>query len=190
MPNSMARTPKQATPKPPDVVARIAGGRDLEAIRAIYNEGIEDGIATLEYDVKTEAQMRDWFQQRSVRHPVIVACRNQEVVGWASLNPYSHRCAYDGVADLSIYVQRDARGQGVGALLMAEIEERALARGFHKIVLHALTDNPSGRRLYERRGFREVGIFREQGRLHDRLVDVVAMEKILGRLKEPFPDAD
>jgi L-amino acid N-acyltransferase YncA len=178
MPNSMARTPNQATPKPPDVV-RSAGGDDLDAIRTIYNEGIEDGVATLEYDVKTEAQMRDWFEQRSARHPVIVACRDEGVVGWASLNPYSHRCAYDGVADLSIYVRRDARGQGVGAELMAEIEERAKACGFHKIVLHALTDNPAGRRLYEKRNFREVGIFKEQGRLDGRFVDVVAMEKIL-----------
>lgn len=179
MPNSMARTPNQATPKPPDVVVRSASGDDLDAIRTIYNEGIEDGVATLEYDVKTQAQMRDWFEQRSARHPVIVACRGEHVVGWASLNPYSHRCAYDGVADLSIYVRRDARGQGVGADLMAEIEKLAKACGFHKIVLHALTDNPAGRRLYEKRDFREVGIFKEQGRLDGRFVDVVAMEKIL-----------
>ena len=177
--SSMALMPEHATPKPRDVVVRSAGGPDLDAIRTIYNEGIEDGVATLEYDVKTEAQMRDWFEQRSGRHPVIVACRGEQVVGWASLNPYSHRCAYDGVADLSIYVRRDARGQGVGAVLMAEIEERAKASAFHKIVLHALTDNPAGRRLYEKCNFREVGIFKEQGRLGGRFVDVVAMEKIL-----------
>ncbi|MBC5804869.1 MAG: GNAT family N-acetyltransferase [Candidatus Eremiobacter antarcticus] len=176
----MARTPKQAAPKPPEAAAvRSAGADDLEAIRAIYNEGIEDGIATLDYDVKTHAQMRDWFEQRSTRYPVIVACRDGQVVGWASLNPYSHRCAYNGVADLSIYVRRDARGQGVGTELMAEIEELARAKDFHKIVLHALTDNPAGRRLYEKRDFRDVGVFKEQGRLDGRFVDVIAMEKIL-----------
>jgi L-amino acid N-acyltransferase YncA len=101
------------------------------------------------------------------------------VVGWASLNPYSHRCAYDGVADLSVYVERASRGRGIGKALLQELEHRAGQRNFHKLVLFTLPFNEAGQRLYRRCGFREVGLFREQGTLDGRFVDVMAMEKIL-----------
>src|SRR5580698_9481818 len=99
-------------PSPSDagVLAREAHAGDLAAIRAIYNEGIADRIATLDLDPKTEAQIAEWFALRSDGHyAVVVATRGDAVVGWASLNPYSHRCAYANVADLSIYVARAAR---------------------------------------------------------------------------------
>jgi protein-tyrosine-phosphatase len=103
----------------------------------------------------------------------------EEIVGWASLNPYSHRCAYRGVADLSVYVARSARGAGVGTALLAALERRAKQNAFHKIVLFTFPFNANGRGLYRKFGYREVGVFQEQGRLQGAFVDVVAMEKIL-----------
>jgi L-amino acid N-acyltransferase YncA len=159
---------------------REARAGDLAAIRAIYNEGIADRLATLDTDLKTEAEIAEWFVLRSDSHyAVVVATRAEAVVGWASLNPYTHRCAYANVADLSIYVARAARGTGVGTALLAAIEAVARRNGFHKIVLFALTLNAAGQRLYRKAGYREVGIFREQGRLDGRFVDVIAMEKLL-----------
>ncbi len=68
-------------------------------------------------------------------------------IGWASLNPYTHRCAYRGVADLSIFVARDARGTSVGSALLAALERYAKGCDFHKIVLSALVLNPHGQTL-------------------------------------------
>lgn len=165
---------------------RTASPADIAAITAIYNEGIEDGVATLEYPVKSLADMSRWFAEHGERYPVIVATEGEgpdaAVTGWAALNRYSHRCAYDGVADLSVYVRRAKRGSGVGAALMEAIEQHAAALHFHKIVLFMLADNAAGRGLYERRGFREVGVFIEQGKLDGRFVDVVSMEKLLKKL--------
>ncbi len=162
----------------------MASPADIDAIAAIYNEGIEDGIATLEYPTKSLSEMSLWLADHGGRYPVIVATDEADedhpaVTGWAALNRYSHRCAYDGVADLSVYVRRDKRGCGVGAALMEAIEQQAAVLDFHKIVLFMLADNTAGRRLYERRGFREVGVFIEQGKLDGRFVDVVSMEKLL-----------
>ncbi len=159
---------------------RSAGPDDLDAIRRIANEGIEDRVATLDEDAKSAADIAAWWEQHDGRYAVLVAENAAaSVLGWASLNPYSHRCAYRGVADLSIYVARDARGTGVGAALLAALERAAKEYGFHKIVLFTLPFNDAGQRLYRRRGFREVGVFHEQGRLDGRFVDVMAMEKIL-----------
>jgi L-amino acid N-acyltransferase YncA/protein-tyrosine-phosphatase len=158
---------------------REARADDLETIRAIYNEGIADRIATLDEDPKSIEEISAWFDAHGERYAVLVAERNDRVVGWASLNPYSHRCAYRGVADLSVYVARDARGTGVGSTLLEALHTRAKSVGFHKIVLFALANNAAGRRLYDRCGYREVGVFRDQGKLDGAFVDVVAMEKLL-----------
>lgn len=161
------------------VSVRGASAQDVPAIASIYNQGIEDGVATLEYAPKTLAEMGRWFEAHDERYAVLAACAADEVVGWASLNSYSHRCAYDGVADLSIYIRRDWRNRGVGRQLLQAVEAEAVRGGFHKIVLFALSFNDAGRRLYAGSGFREVGVFVEQGKLDGRYVDVLIMEKLV-----------
>ncbi len=159
---------------------RSATAADLDAIRRIYNEGIDDRIATLDEDPKTADDMAAWWAAHQDRYAVLVAqSARGGVAGWASLNPYSHRCAYRGVADLSVYVTRRARGTGVGSLLLRALEKTAKAQHFHKIVLFTFAFNTGGQGLYRKLGYREVGTFREMGRLDGRFVDVMAMEKIL-----------
>jgi L-amino acid N-acyltransferase YncA/protein-tyrosine-phosphatase len=158
---------------------RESHSNDLAAIREIYNQGIEDRIATLDEVAQTEDTIREWYRAHGDRYSVLVAERDNRVVGWASLNPYSHRCAYRGVADLSVYVERRARGSGVGSALLQSLERYAKRNEFHKIVLFALAKNEAGQRLYLKMGYRKVGTFAEQGRLDGRFIDVVAMEKIL-----------
>ncbi len=158
---------------------REAQASDLAVIREIYNQGIEDRIATLDSDLKTDDAMREWFEEHGDRYCILIAERDDRTVGWASLNPYSHRCAYKGVADLSVYVEREARGTGVGSALLASIEVQAKRNDFHKIVLFALAANGASQKLYRKMAYRDVGVFEEQGRLDGRFVDVIAMEKIL-----------
>lgn len=158
---------------------RHAGANDLDAIRRIYNEGIEDRIATLDEEAKSDADISEWWERHAGRYAVLVAERDGDVIGWASLNPYSHRCAYAGVADLSIYVARTARGTGLGKALLSALHEVAKQNDFYKIVLFTFPFNEAGQRLYRGLGYREVGVFKEQGRLDGRPIDVMAMEKLL-----------
>ncbi len=158
---------------------RRASRDDLEAIRAIYNEGIEDGLATLESDPKAPIAIAAWWADHGERYAVLVATQRDCIVGWASLNRFSHRCAHANIADLSVYVARDHRSEGVGTALLAGLVDEAKRAGFHKIVLHALNDNEHGKRLYRKSSFVEVGVFRDHGRLNGRFVDVVAMERLL-----------
>ncbi|WP_342433899.1 arsinothricin resistance N-acetyltransferase ArsN1 family A [Neobacillus sp. FSL H8-0543] len=159
--------------------SRLATINDLESILNIYNQGIEDKIATLEEDQKDLGYMTEWFNDHNERFAAIVIENNDEIVGWASLNPYSNRCAYVGVADLSIYIRRDYRGKGVGSVLLKEIECTAIKNEFNKIVLFTFPFNKLGQGLYRKKGFREVGVFKNQGKLEGRYVDVMIMEKII-----------
>lgn len=158
---------------------RIASIDDLESILMIYNQGIEDKIATLEEDQKDIAYMNNWFNNHSGRFAVVVVENNDEIVGWASLNPYSSRCAYSGVAELSIYIKRNYRGQGIGSILLKDIEQKAVKNDFNKIVLFTFPINKLGQGLYRKNGYREVGVFKNQGKLEGRYIDVMIMEKLL-----------
>ena len=160
---------------------RDATTTDAAAIAAIYNQGIEDRVATLETQLRGAEERAEWLAAKGPRHPVLVAVHQPgAVVGWGSLNSFNPRPAYDHVVDFSIYVGREHRGQGIGDALLAALETRARAIGFHKMVLAAFPTNAPGMRLYERHGFTPVGIYHEQGLLDGRWVDVIIMEKILG----------
>jgi phosphinothricin acetyltransferase len=163
----------------PEIVVRNATGADAVAICIIYNQGIEDRTATLETELRTPAERREWLEARGPRHPVIVATHVRRVVGWASLNPFNPRAAYDHVADVSVYVERDWRGAGIGRRLLERLASVARECGYHKLVLAAFPFNLPGRTLYERLGFDAVGLYREQGRLDGRWVDVLLMERLL-----------
>jgi phosphinothricin acetyltransferase len=158
---------------------RAATLDDAGAICAIYNQGIEDRIATLETELRTPGERRAWLAKREARHPVIVAEEDGRVVGWGSLNPFMTRPGYRFVADFSIYVERERRGKGIGGQLLARLEELARELGYHKLVLTALPWNAAGLALYAAFGFRAVGVYTEQGQIDGRWVDTVVMEKLL-----------
>jgi L-amino acid N-acyltransferase YncA len=158
---------------------RAAGPADAVEICRIYNQGIRDRVATLETEERTPEERAQWLEAHGPRHPVLVAESDGAVVGWASLNVFNARRAYEHVADLSLYVERDWRGRGVGRQLLEALVASARELGFHKLVLAAFPWNAAGMRAYARAGFREVGTYREQGRLDGRWVDTIVMEKII-----------
>ena len=161
------------------ILIRPAGPADAGAICEIYNQGIEDRIATLETRLRTPQEQGEWLAARSARHPVLVAEEAGSVIGWGSLNQFNPRAAYDHVAEFSVYVRRSSRGSGVGRRLLERLIEVAREIGYHKMVLAAFEWNVSGIALYTRMGFRHVGIYREQGLLDGRWVDTIIMEKLL-----------
>jgi L-amino acid N-acyltransferase YncA len=162
-----------------EIVIRKATETDIESIQTIYNEGIEDRIATLETEKKDYCFMKNWFENHNGRYHIIVAEEEGEILGWASLNPYNNRAAYLGVADLSLYISRENRGKGIGGKLLESIQTLAKENDFHKIVLFTFPFNQLGQGLYRNKGFREVGVFKDQGILNGQYVDVMAMEKLL-----------
>lgn len=162
-----------------EIVTRPATQGDAEAIATIYNQGIEDRIATLETELRTRDERRQWLAARGPRHPVIVADAEGLVVGWGSLNVFNPRKAYDYVADFSVYVERGWRGKGVGGRLLTRLIELGRELGYHKLVLSAFPSNTGGMALYQKLGFRTVGIYQEQGKLDGKWVDTIIMEKLL-----------
>src|SRR5215212_6104890 len=124
---------------------RNATQDDAAAIARIYNQGIEDRLATLETQTRAPEERAEWLAERGPRHPVLVAIDGDgTILGWGSLNAFNPRPAYDHVADFSVYVGRENRGRGIGDALLGALEERARALGYHKMVLAAFPTNAPG----------------------------------------------
>src|ERR1700682_5144594 len=105
------------------VAVRFASLDDAAAICTIYNQGIEDRIATLETELRDPNERRRWLASRATRYPVGVAEMAGQAIGWASLNSFSPRHCYDNVADISVYVERSWRGKGGGRTLLHRVIE-------------------------------------------------------------------
>jgi phosphinothricin acetyltransferase len=161
------------------ISVREATPGDRDAVRAIYHEGISDRVAAFDESLKSGAEFDQWWSDHGGRFPVLVAERDGKIVGWVALNRFSPRNAYRGVADVSIYVARHARGSGVGTLLLDHAERVAKAAEFYKVVISARASNEAGRALYGKRGYRFVGTFVNHGRIDGAFVDVVSLEKML-----------
>lgn len=139
-------------------------------------------MATLDTTLRTPDGVRSWIVEHGEhgpRLPVIVAEVDGVVLGWASLNRFNPRAAYDHVVDFSVYVERASRGKGIGRRLLDRLVELARECGYHKMVLSALASNDAGIALYARAGFTRVGIYREMGLLDGKWVDTLIMEKLL-----------
>jgi phosphinothricin acetyltransferase len=156
---------------------RPATPGDAPAIARIYNQGIRDRVGTFETRERTDDDVRRWFDGR---HP-IVAVENDagRVVAFASTSTYRPRDCYVGVADFSVYVDRDVRGQGAGRLALAVLIDRARAAGFWKLVSRVFTENQASRRLLHQQGFREVGVYERHARLDGVWRDVVIVERLI-----------
>jgi len=163
------------------MVVRSATAADIAAILEIHNQGILDRIATLDLEPHTYEQKAAWFQSHGAREPILVACEQERVVGFVALTKFSPRRCYQHIATLTIYVRREFRGQGVGSRLLGAVIQEARAIGLSKIILSAFPFNEGAIALYRRFGFRQVGVYEQQGRLDDRWVDVVIMERLLDR---------
>ncbi len=162
-----------------DYRVRPARETDAAAICVIYNQGIEDRLATLETELRTPEERRQWLAAHGPRHPVIVAEHDNTLIAWGSLNVFNARPVYGYVADFSVYVERAWRGKGAGRALLTRLIELGRELGYHKLVLSAFPFNEPGVALYERLGFRTVGVYKEQGLLDGRWVDTIIMEKLL-----------
>lgn len=158
---------------------REAKIEDIPFITKIYNQGIEDRVATFETRLRDEDEIREWLSDRGDRYKIVVIEDEGGILGgWASINAFHSRCCYGGVGDLSVYIHRDMRGKGLGKQLLSYLTETAKAQGFHKLVLSMFDFNEAAKKLYLASGFKTVGTYRNQGLLDGKYVDVTIMEKL------------
>lgn len=149
---------------------------DWPRVQEVYAQGIATGHATFETSLP-EWEAWDRSHVRTCR--LVAEEEGGAMAGWAALSPVSDRCAYGGVGEVSVYVAEEARGKGVGTLLLDALVGASEAAGFWTLQAGIFPENQGSVRLHERCGFRVVGTRERLGRLHGVWRDVLLMERIL-----------
>jgi phosphinothricin acetyltransferase len=163
----------------PSTVIRELRPDDWPAVRAIYEEGIRGGDATFETETPS-------WERWDAAHPDLrlVAERDGAVLGWAALSPSSARYCYRGVGEVSVYVDEQARGAGLGRVLLDELVRRSEQDGYWTLNAGVFPENEASIRLHKACGFREIGFRERIGELHGVWRDVVSLERrstVVGR---------
>lgn len=161
------------------MIARGASRGDADEIAVIYNEGIEDRIATFETEPRSADQILSWINST---HPVVVVVDESEtVIAFAHCEPYRPRDCYQGIAEFSVYVARSSRRKGAGRMAMEALIEAAKQLGYWKLVSRIFPENTASLKLMNALGFREVGLYKSHGKLDGVWRDVVIVEFLIAQ---------
>lgn len=140
----------------------------------IYQQGIETGEATFE----TRAPSWEEFDARRLPgHRLVAVGADDGVLGWIAVTPYSSRPVYTGVVEHGVYVDAEARGRGIGLLLMQALIDSTESAGIWTIQAGVFPENKASISLHRRVGFREVGIRERIACHYGRWRDVLLMER-------------
>jgi L-amino acid N-acyltransferase YncA len=155
---------------------------DLPGITMIYAENVETGTGTFELEAPDSAEMaRRRADVLGKGLPWLVAESGGHLLGYAYANHFRPRRAYRFCLEDSIYLRGDARGHGVGRLLLAELLARCEAVGARQM-LAVIGDaaNAGSVGVHRTLGFEPAGVLKAAGWKFGRWLDVVLMQRALG----------
>ncbi len=167
---------------PPSLLIRPSTAADLPAITAVYAHAVLQGTGTFELEPPDLAEMARRRDDVLSKHlPWLVAQQGDRVLGYAYANHFRPRLAYRFCLEDSIYLHQDARGQGVGRLLLTELVSRCEAAGARQM-LAVIGDaaNLGSVGVHAALGFEHSGVLKAAGWKFDRWLDVVLMQRTLG----------
>jgi L-amino acid N-acyltransferase len=157
---------------------RPATEADQQIIMDIYNESVLNNTATFDTEARSYEKQIEWFRNHKKNHPVLVGERDSKVIGWASLSPWSDRCAYDTTVEVSVYVHKDYRKQGIGSQLLKQITILGKELGNHTVISRITQGNEQSIHIHEKFGYTHVGVMKEVGFKFGKFLDVHMMQLI------------
>jgi L-amino acid N-acyltransferase YncA len=155
------------------VEIRSMRSNDWSAVRAIYVAGMATGQATFE----TRAPVWAKWNSTHLARPRLVAVSGKEIVGWAALGRVSTRKVYRGVAEVSVYVDTESRGLGIGRLLLERLIAESEKLAIWTLQASIFPKNRPSISLHQALGFREVGTRQHIGKMDGIWRDTVLFER-------------
>ncbi|MDR3273269.1 MAG: GNAT family N-acetyltransferase, partial [Flavobacteriaceae bacterium] len=131
---------------------------DASAIAEIYNYYIENTVVTFDEDTVNVKDIEQRIKKvQSKNYPYIGYEKNGSLLGYAYLDRWRERSAYDITLETSIYLHRNCIGKGLGSVLYRELIERAKLLPVHSLIGVISLPNEPSRKLHERTGFQLIG---------------------------------
>ena len=163
-----------------DFILRPFAWGDIPAITDIYRHYVETSTATFDLEAPGPTYLAEKFGHMIEEgHPVVIAERDGELVGYAYASTYRPRPAYRFTCEDSIYLRADTTGQGLGKLLLGELITQSQAFGFKQMIAVITAESASSIALHEKFGFETVGRHANLGLKFDRWLDIVHMQRAL-----------
>lgn len=153
--------------------------RDVPEILAIYNHYIQHSTATFHQTPLTSDEMKGLLFFENPRYGSFIIRKFGKTCGYCIISRHHPRTAYDGTATLSIYLQPEAVGQGIGRQALNFLENWASGRQIHVLLAVICAENIASIKLFEKSGYSKCGHLREVGRKFDRWLDVIYYQKIV-----------
>ena len=169
---------------------RAATIADVPDIQAIYAHHVLHGTGTFEEEPPSVEDMQARFRKVVDNGYVwLVATDATGVLGYGYYAPFRERSAYRFTVEDSIYVREDVRGQGVGKQLVIKLIELATAAGLRQMIaVIGDSENVGSIGVHSSLGFHMIGTMKSAGIKFGRWLDVVTMQRPLGRGDATLPD--
>jgi L-amino acid N-acyltransferase len=159
---------------------RDATEQDLPAILDIYNDVIVNTTAVYDYEPHTLEMGRAWFNTKKEQgFPVVVAEDDGKFLGLSSIGPFRAWAAYLYSVENSVYVASEARGRGIGKLLIPPLIEAARQLKLHTIIAGIDASNEASIKLHKCFGFEEMAHFKQVGWKFNRWLDLKFLQLML-----------
>ena len=170
-----------------DISIRFAKPEDAKELLKIYAYYVTDTAISFETEVPSEEEFKLRIEEVLKSYPFIVACKDDEILGYAYLHSFVGRKAYELSAETTIYLNPDKKKMGIGKKLYSVLEDVAKAQNITNLYsCIGYVDkedeylNNNSVQFHEHIGFRMVGKFENCGHKFGRWYHMVWMEKIIG----------
>lgn len=164
----------------PPTLFRPAIEADLPAFTEIFNAAITGTTSTGYLEVLTVKDRRSWWDSHlNPRYPILTAECAGEVVGYASLSPWSPYPVYDQTVESSLYLAPITQGRGLGTALMMALLAEAQRLGHHVVLSRIWSQNAASLAMCRKCGYEVIGTQREVGLRNGVLEDCVLLQIIL-----------
>lgn len=147
---------------------------DADSVLQIFQQGIDGGNATFDQCIPT---WEEWDNAHINECRFSLIDEKEKVVGWSALLKVSSRKCFEGVAELSIYVDDDNQGKGLGTMLLEKIILDSEEHGFWTLQSGIFPENKSSIALHQKMGFRIVGSREKIGQTKGKWRDIVLLER-------------
>lgn len=173
---------------------RMADISDAKVLLEIYKPYVINTAITFEYEVPPLEEFENRIQKTLKQYPYLVACVQNEIVGYTYVSPFKERSAYDWAVETSVYIRQDMKRMGIGKRLYDALE--AILKRQNILNMNACIAYPAEEdrhlttdsvKFHETMGFKMCGRFHQCGYKFHRWYDMVWMEKMIGehRAKQP-----
>jgi L-amino acid N-acyltransferase YncA len=137
---------------------RLAIATDLPAVIEIYNAAIPTRIATADTEPITVESRQEWFAKHRGNRPLWVLEVEGKIAAWLGLTSfYGGRPAYDGTAEVSIYIAPQHQRQGYGSVLLQWAIDQCAGLGVTTLLAMYFDHNVGSQRLFKAFGFEPMG---------------------------------